>query len=120
MGIWRFLVTNQPSWISNVSNLTAITILGSLIAVYHRFTCDQPRCARFSHVQVKGTTYRTCRKHTTGEVHRHLHALHSRKHPGAHEFLDTGNHLQPELGIPTGAVRSPSPTALAAPPAPSA
>ena len=102
MVIWRFLVSNQPLWVSNVSNLTAITILGSLIAVYHRFTCDQPRCARFSHAPVKGTTYRTCRKHTTGEVHQQLHARHAHRHPGAHAHLNVDPSAPAAPAAPTG------------------
>ncbi|MGH7156849.1 MAG: hypothetical protein ACREGG_01940 [Candidatus Saccharimonadales bacterium] len=87
MAVWNWLFVNQPTWVSNVSNLTSITVLGVVVGLYKRFNCNQPRCWRIGHHKVDGTTYRTCSKHTTLEYHTALQKQHAVKHPKQHEFL---------------------------------
>jgi len=88
MGIWHYLITNQPAWISNVSNLTSITIFGAIAGFYNRFECNKPGCYRIGRHPVKGTTYRSCNKHMTAEDHAALRRLHAKKRPKQHAFLN--------------------------------
>jgi hypothetical protein len=85
--VWNELVTNQPAWISNLSNLTSITTLGAIAAMYKKFNCEQRHCWRIGHHKVEGTTYRTCGKHTTAAVHETLQQKHAHKRPDQHAFL---------------------------------
>ncbi len=89
MGIWHWLFFNQPLWVSNLSNLTSITVLGAIIGLYKRFNCNQSRCWRIGRHRVEGTTYRTCAKHTTLEYHTGLQKRHAKKYPKQHEFLSS-------------------------------
>jgi hypothetical protein len=56
--------------------------------MYKRFNCTEKSCWRIGHEKVAGTTFRTCRHHTTREVHDRLHLEHSQKYPDQHEFLN--------------------------------
>jgi hypothetical protein len=86
---FNWLFVNQPSWISNLSNLTSITTLGALVAWWQTHTCVEKRCVRWAKHPVAGTTYHTCsKKHTNVEVHDRLFATHAEKNPAAHELLN--------------------------------
>jgi hypothetical protein len=87
MGIWNWLFINQPTWVSNVSNLTSITVLGAVIGLYKRFNCSQKGCWRIGRHQVDGTTYHTCLRHTTIKYHTALQARHAKERPEQHELL---------------------------------
>ena len=99
MWLWHELVTNQPAWISNLSNLTSITVFGALVGFYKKFNCNQRGCWCLGHHKVEGTTYRTCGRHVTAEVHRALYERHARKRPEQHAFLNRGSARTP---VPTG------------------
>lgn len=88
MSVWNWLFVNQPTWVSNVSNLTSITVLGAVIGLYKRFNCNQPRCWRVGHHKVDGTTYRTCTKHTTIGFHSALQKKHAKERPEQHALLN--------------------------------
>jgi len=88
MNIWNWLFVNQPIWVSNVSNLTSITVFGAVIGLYKKFNCNQPKCWRIGHHKVEGTTYRTCSKHTTLEVHSALQKKHAKERPEQHKLLN--------------------------------
>lgn len=88
MGIWNWLFVNQPTWVSNLSNLTSITVLGAVIGMYKKFNCNQSGCWRVGHHKVEGTTYRTCSKHTTLKFHTALQQKHAKKRPEQHRFLN--------------------------------
>ena len=88
MSVLNYLVFDQPIWISNISNLTSITILGALIGLYKRFDCDKQGCYRIARNNVKGTSYRTCTKHLTAEDHEILQKQHAIRRPVQHRFLN--------------------------------
>jgi hypothetical protein len=88
MWLWHELVTKQPAWISNLSNLTSITVFGALVGMYKKFNCSQHGCWRVGHHKVEGTTYRTCGRHVTAEVHQALFERHALKRPEQHRFLN--------------------------------
>jgi hypothetical protein len=91
MHIWNFLFINQPTWISNLSNLTSITVFGAVLGLYKRFNCEKTHCFRIGRHKVDGTTYRTCTKHLTREIHAALQQKHAKKYPEQHKFLNSGN-----------------------------
>lgn len=75
-----------------LGNLVASVIsfgLGWLVAL-RKMHCAKPGCFRPGRHEVKGTTYHTCRKHTTAPVHTALVARHARKHPGQHAHINAG------------------------------
>jgi hypothetical protein len=88
MGVWHWLITDQPAWVSNVSNLTAVTVFGALLGLWKRFNCNQRRCWRIGHHRVEGTTYRTCAKHATLRDHTALRERHARERPEQHELMN--------------------------------
>jgi hypothetical protein len=83
-----FLGPQQPIWVSDLSNLTVFGLLASVVGLYKRFNCTEKGCWRIGHVRVSGTTFRTCRHHTTREVHDRLHEEHSQKFPEQHALLN--------------------------------
>jgi hypothetical protein len=89
MSIWNEVLINQPVWVSNLSNLTSITVLGAVIGLYRRFNCNQHMCLRIGRHKVDGTTYHTCAKHLTDEFHSALQKQHAHKHPEQHRFLNS-------------------------------
>jgi hypothetical protein len=88
MHIWNLVFINQPTWVSNLSNLTSITVFGFLISLYRRFNCSQKKCWRIGRHKVDGTTYHTCAKHTTLKFHSALQKKHARKRPEQHALLN--------------------------------
>jgi len=98
MWLWHELVTNQPAWVSNVSNLTSITVFGALVGFYKKFNCNQRGCWRVGHHKVEGTTYRTCGRHVTAAIHQALFERHARKRPEQHRFLNQGSGTAPGSG----------------------
>lgn len=88
MDILNWLFVNQPTWVSNVSNLTSITVFGAVIGLYRRFDCSQASCWRIGLHKVDGTTYRTCAKHATIELHSALQSKHAKKRPEQHKLLN--------------------------------
>lgn len=88
MSIWNWLFINQPTWISNLSNLTSITIFGALIGFYKRFNCNQAKCWRIGRHKVDGTTYHTCAKHTTIKFHSALQKKHTKERPEQDKLLN--------------------------------
>jgi len=87
--LWELTVgTNQPIWISNLSNLTVFLLLGSAVGIYTHHECREKGCYRLAHHPVEGTTFKTCRPHATVEVHDRLSAEHAKKHPEQHELLN--------------------------------
>jgi hypothetical protein len=97
---FNWLFVNQPTWISNLSNLTSITILSVVLAFLKKFNCESSkrvtgdRCWRVATHPVSGTTYRTCSHHVHHEAV--LQADHASKRPVAHA------HLNPEKGLKRG------------------
>jgi hypothetical protein len=81
--------------VSDLSNLTVFGLLASAVGVYKKFNCTEKRCWRLGREKVEGTTFRTCRHHTTREVHDRLHLEHSRKFPEQHDFLNSSK-AEPE------------------------
>jgi hypothetical protein len=69
-------------------------LLASVVGIYKKFNCTEKGCWRIGHEKVDGTTFRTCRHHTTREVHDRLHLEHSQKFREQHEFLNA-----PKTGI---------------------
>jgi hypothetical protein len=88
MSLWNTVFINQPTWVSNVSNLTSITIFGAVISMYRRFNCNQPKCWRIGRHKVAGTTYHTCSKHATIEYHTALQQKHAKERPEQHKLLN--------------------------------
>jgi hypothetical protein len=86
-----FLGPGQPLWVSDLSNLTVFGLLATFVGIYRKFNCSEKGCWRIGHEKVEGTTFRTCRLHTTRDVHTRLHVLHSRKYPDQHDFLNAPN-----------------------------
>jgi hypothetical protein len=73
-------------------------VLGNLMAsvmwtvptwfiVLRKMHCAQSWCFRPGRHPVDGTTFHTCRKHTTGPVHEALKARHADKYPDQHAHL---------------------------------
>jgi hypothetical protein len=83
-----FFGPQQPIWVSDLSNLTVFGLLASAVGIYKKFNCTEKGCWRIGHEKVDGTTFRTCRHHTTREVHERLHIEHSQKFPDQHETLN--------------------------------
>lgn len=77
-------------------------VLGNLIAsvmwalpawflLLHKLHCGKPCCFRPAKHPVAGTTYHTCQKHTTRDVHDKLFAKHEKKFPDQHDLLNGGS-----------------------------
>jgi hypothetical protein len=87
--LYEFLFgPQQPIWVSDLSNLTVFGLLASAVGFYKRFNCTEKGCWRIGHERVQGTTFRTCRHHTTRAVHDRLHLEHAQKYPEQHEILN--------------------------------
>ena len=71
-----------PVW----PNIAASALLG--LAIVRRLNCKQQWCWRIGLHKVEGTTYRTCRHHTTGRHHDALFALHAARYPEQHAHLN--------------------------------
>ena len=66
---------------------SALWAIPTWLLVFRKLHCAQPRCFRPGRHQVKGTTFHTCRKHTTKPVHEALKARHAQKYPDQHDHL---------------------------------
>jgi len=74
-------------------------VLGNLIAsvmwavptwllILRKLHCAETLCFRPGRHEVDGTTFRTCRKHTTKPVHERLRNRHAVKFPEQHAHLN--------------------------------
>src|SRR5580692_1027568 len=88
-----FLGPGQPIWVSDLSNLTVFGLLATFVGIYRKFNCSEKGCWRIGHERVEGTTFRTCRMHTTRGVHERLSREHSQKYPDQHEFLNARDNV---------------------------
>lgn len=79
---WVWTDLYVPVW----PNIAASAILA--VAVLRRFNCRQKWCWRLGLHKVSGTTYRTCRHHTTGRHHATLFARHAARFPEQHAHLN--------------------------------
>jgi hypothetical protein len=86
--VFNWIFVNQPTWISNLSNLTSITVLGLVVGAWKKLNCVDKGCWRIGRHPVEGTTYHTCKHHTTGSVHERLKKDHARKWPEQHAHLN--------------------------------
>lgn len=85
--LWEFFLgPKQPIWVSDLSNLTVFGLVITLAEIYRRHTCKE--CWRPAKHPVEGTSYRTCHKHATCEVHDRLHSEHETKYPEQHQLLN--------------------------------
>ncbi len=97
MGLWHWILnitgTHIPSsgsqwynfWSGFGSDIAEFAILGSLLAVYKNHKCAS--CWRIGRVQVEGTPYKTCHKHSTEDSHQAIHKRHSIEFPDQHKLL---------------------------------
>jgi hypothetical protein len=69
--------SNQFQW--------TVVWLPTLYVIYkhHKCTC----CWRIAKHPVKGTSFKTCHRHTTIEDHARLSIEHKKKYPKLHKFL---------------------------------
>lgn len=82
-----------------LGNILASIICAAAIGVWawRKFImCDQPRCWRIHHLDVHGTTYRTCRVHVSPEEHDALRERHARIHPRTHAMVHENHRRQAE------------------------
>lgn len=81
MSLTGFL--SGPEFSSGANLLQYIGSLGLLSYLWHRWE-HQCRgsllCFRTGQVEVKGTTWKVCPKHSTAELHNYLSVLHRHKH----------------------------------------
>lgn len=88
MILWHQVVGTQWVWINDLSNLTVFGLLVSIFGLYKHHNCTEKGCWRIGHHTVEGTTYKTCHKHTTENVHMKLFLHHSEKRPEQHALLN--------------------------------
>ena len=110
IGIWHWFLTvtgtNNTSgeWYAFQSgfgsDIAEFAILGSLIAVYRHHKCAS--CWRVGRIQVEGTPYKTCHKHSTVDSHKAIHKRHSIEYPEQHKLLS-------RIGIDSQSVRHQKP-----------
>jgi hypothetical protein len=84
----RWLLFDQPTWVSNLSNLTSVTVLLSILAYLRARNCSMRRCPFPGRHPVKDTTYRTCHRHTTRAHHDALTVRHATERPDQHHLLN--------------------------------
>lgn len=67
-----------------------IQVASGFAAAYawRKFICKKSWCARLGKHQVQGTTYKTCSRHCTQDVHELLRKQHAIKRPDQHRFLN--------------------------------
>lgn len=77
---------------SDVPNI--IQDISGAVAAYalRKFNCKVQRCLRIARHTVEGTTYHTCSKHTTPEVHESLKVKHAVERPKQHKLLNRKGH----------------------------
>jgi hypothetical protein len=65
------------------SDISELTLPIGFAAFYLQHTCKaSPRCLRWAHHKVDGTTASVCHRHHTTGNHRRLQLRHRRKHAG--------------------------------------
>jgi len=88
-------VTALLSWpyglglITNIAASIVCAVVG-WFWLLRKIHCSEPHCFRPGRHPVEGTTFRTCQKHTTQEVHERLHKVHAEKFPEQHAHLNSG------------------------------
>ena len=77
-------------WLFRSDLPNIIQVASGAVAVYalRKFNCKQPRCPRIGKHAVRGTTYKTCSKHATIDIHADLIARHKRERPDQHELMN--------------------------------
>jgi hypothetical protein len=53
---------------------------------YRHHKCAE--CLRYAHLEVQGTHYKTCHKHSTIDLHKRLRRQHLKDYPLQHELLN--------------------------------
>jgi hypothetical protein len=66
----------------------SLSLIAAIVAFFRKLRCAQPGCYRAGLHRVTGTTYRTCVRHTTLDVHDALYDRHARERPAQHELLN--------------------------------
>jgi hypothetical protein len=90
--VWSVLV-EMFSWPGGivVGNLIASILwaLPAWLILLRKLHCAEARCLRPGRFPVQGTTYHTCRKHTTRVAHDALFEKHAARHPEQHAHLNS-------------------------------
>jgi len=83
------VILSWPYGLGLVTNIAAsiACALAGWFWLLRKLHCSEPHCFRPGRHPVKGTTFRTCHKHTTKSVHDRLYELHSVKYPEQHAHL---------------------------------
>jgi hypothetical protein len=81
--IWRWSITQGP--LPNIIQVSSGVAAGYAL---RKFNCKEKRCPRIGKHTVDGTTYKTCSKHATREVHDRLKARHAEERPEQHALLN--------------------------------
>lgn len=97
LAIWNWFLTATGSnntsgvqygfWSGFGSDLTEFAILGAIFSTYRHHNCSVKGCPRLSHHEVEGTTFKTCHKHFTPEIHKALTDRHEIERPVQHAFM---------------------------------
>lgn len=89
MNLWPVYRLLFRSDLANIIQVVSGTSLIAAVALFFRhLICKERGCCRIALHRVKGTTYRTCTKHTTTAAHYRLWARHAAERPDQHDLLN--------------------------------